>query len=425
MSLKTVLITSTKQRAALLAAALFCVLAALFIVKWSIANTSSTRNLYPEVADLSISLAPNDPQTHFARAAIYEKSLFVEDAKYAVREYEIATSLSPNDFRFWYSLGLARERAGDGSGAELALKKSLELAPHYSQQLWAYGNVLLRQGKSDIAFDFIRAAAESDISFAAPAVVAAAQEFPDDPQIISSKLGNSPNANAAAAIFFTKSGKFGEARNFWTMLSPEARNSTFRETGETLLALLIGAKSFRFAAEVAKDIGKTGDESVGLGIISNSGFEDDIANSNATIFSWTIGDGLQPQIGFDEKIKHGGNRSLGIVYDSPNGLDFRSLRQTVTVESNVRYAFSVFARADVKSESSLKWEVLDASSGAVLCATPPVPSATDWMELSCNFETSPTLEAVNLHIVRVPCSSAACPTRGKIWFDDLSILRTQ
>jgi tetratricopeptide (TPR) repeat protein len=412
---------STKLRVALIAAAMICVLAVAFVIKWSIANTASKQNLYPEVADLNIALGPNDPETHFARAAIYEKSLLLEDAKNAVREYEIATSLSPNDFRFWFALARARESAGDATGAENAYKKSLELAPNYSEELWAYGNVLVRLGKRDEGFEFIRAAAQKDKSFAAPAIAAASLEFPDNLPLLKEKLGGSPNANSAAAVYFAKLGRFAEAREFWSLIEPDQKKTTFRDSGEVLLSKLLEAKRFRFAAEVANDIGKRGDEAIELSRVVNGGFESDIRSVDTTQFEWSIGDGLQPHVGFDEKTKHSGQRSLGFVYDSPNGLDFRGLQETVPLGDERRYRFEAFVRSDIKSDSSLKWEIADAATGLVLASTDNIPNATDWMPLSADFSAAPETEAVVIRIARVPCANATCPTRGKIWFDDISI----
>jgi tetratricopeptide (TPR) repeat protein len=421
MPTKTFSTDSTKSRTALIATAIILVLAVAFVIKWSIANTASKQNLYPEVADLNIALAPNDPQTHFARAALYEKSFLVDDAKKAVREYEIATSLSPSDFRFWSALARARERAGDTAGAEAAYKKALELAPNYSNELWAYGNVLIRMGKTDQGFEFIRAAAQKDKSFAAPAVAAAWQEFPEDLPMLKEKLGESPNANSAAAVYFARLGRFSEAREFWTLIDPNQKKTNFRESGEELLSKLLEAKRFRFASEVANDIGKTGEEVIAFSKVANGGFETDIRNANTTPFEWVIGEGLQPHIGFDEKIKHGGNRSLGVVYDSPNGLDFRSLQEFVPLGAERSYRFEVYVRADIKSDSSLKWEIADASTGQVLASTETLPDATDWISLEAEFSVAPETEAVVIRIARVPCANATCPTRGKIWFDDISL----
>ena len=51
-------------------------------------------------------------------------------------------SLSPNDYRFWMSLGTAYEQAGDPAKAEHALRRAVALAPSYAYPHWYLGNLL-------------------------------------------------------------------------------------------------------------------------------------------------------------------------------------------------------------------------------------------------------------------------------------------
>ena len=55
----------------------------------------------------------------------------------AVHEYEIAATLSPNDYRYWMELGRGIEAAGDNAGGERALGRAVELAPAYSPSIKA------------------------------------------------------------------------------------------------------------------------------------------------------------------------------------------------------------------------------------------------------------------------------------------------
>jgi len=106
-------------------------------------------------------------------------------------------------------------------------------------------------------------------------------------------------------------------------------------------------------------------------LVTNGGFETDIKPS-ADIFGWQIADGVQPQIGFDVIQKRGGNQSLVIVFNSSNGQDFRSLSQTVVVESGKSHGFEAVFKSNLKTSATLKWEIVDASDGKVLAATEAV-----------------------------------------------------
>jgi tetratricopeptide (TPR) repeat protein len=175
--IKSIKLETASSRTVLIIAGFLCLAATVFFAKWCFANAIAAQATFKEVAELSVNLAPNDPQTHYALGVMNEKTFLSEDLPKSVKEFEQAVALSPNDFRLWLVYGKARERSGDGAGAELALRKTLEFAPNYAQVQWTLGNILLRRGESREAFFEIRRAAESDKNYRIPAVAAAWQIF--------------------------------------------------------------------------------------------------------------------------------------------------------------------------------------------------------------------------------------------------------
>ena len=147
MSIKTIKIESLGSRAVLLGAGLIFLICASYLVRWYFAATIASNTDSKEVADLAIDLAPGDPQAHFTSAALSGRIFAPEELAKSLAQYEQAVALAPNDYRLWLALGNARERAGNPAGAEVALRKALELAPNYSFVKWTLGNILLRQGK--------------------------------------------------------------------------------------------------------------------------------------------------------------------------------------------------------------------------------------------------------------------------------------
>ena len=107
-----------------------------FAVRWYLGNTlaeyfnPAENNL--NIAHMAASLAPDDPLTHWRVGQVAQKVLPLDRQTQAIAEYEKAVSLSPQDYRFWMSLGTAHSRAGDPAKAELALKRAVELAPAYA-----------------------------------------------------------------------------------------------------------------------------------------------------------------------------------------------------------------------------------------------------------------------------------------------------
>ncbi len=184
---------------------------------------------------------------------------------------------------------------------------------------------------------------------------------------------------------------------------------------------MLAAKKYRAALQVASQIGDAQTGSFTVGQIYNGGFETDIKTANASIFEWEIKDGLQPQIGIDNTQKHGGERSLFFVFNSPTGREFRPVAQIIALEPGRKYVFEAFYKSELKTAANVQWEIFDIADGKLLATTPPAAAASGWTSLKAEFTLPSNSEAVAVRLAREPCKSTLCPISGKIWFDDLSI----
>lgn len=422
MMIKSINLETASRRALMIVAAIVCLIAAVFFAKWCFANAIAAHAPAIEVAELSIALAPNDPQTHYALAVLNEKSFLAEDLPKSLAEYEQATALSPHDFRLWLALGKARERIGDAAGAELALRKALALAPNYAQVAWTHGNVLLRRGNIEEAFAEIRRAAESNDTYRTPAAATAWQIFDGNITEVKKYLGDSPNLTSALATFLAGQKRFEEAFELWNALPAEYKRTTRRADGEELYSALIAAKKYRDALQIQSSLSdESGAANFTPGKIVNGGFEEEVKREKVGIFEWQIADGAQPQIGFDDVQKHGGNRSLVIIFNSTDGKDFRQISQTIAIGAAGKYVIDISYKSDLKTAASLRWDVLDTTDGKVLAATNPIANNADWTNLQVEFVAAEKTQAVTLRLARVQCRSIICPVSGKVWFDDFSI----
>jgi tetratricopeptide (TPR) repeat protein len=421
MATRFIQLESTIRRAAVVFALVVCLAATFFFVKWCLANAVSTQTEYKEIAEIAASLAPSDPQPHFSSGALLEKTFLPGDIPKSLAEYEKATALSPHNYLFWLALGKARERAGEPEAAEKALRRAAALAPNYGHVRWTLGNILVRQGKTEEGFGEIRAAAESDASFMAPAIASAWQIFDGDIAAVKKAIGDSMQTNAALAVFLTKQKRFDESLAAWNALPAEAKTTAFKQNGEELYSQMIANKKYRFAAELYPQIFPSAAQSFALGKIDNGSFERDVKMREAAAFEWQIAEGSQPQIILDNQQKRGGERSLLFVYSTPDGKNLRGVSQIVAVEAAKKYRFSVFYKSDLKTAATLRWEIADAADGKVLAISGAVAEKADWTNLSMEFSTGGTPEAVVVRLVRGECKSAVCPISGKIWFDDLEL----
>ena len=293
MATKSIKLSPAASRVIIPILTIICVVVFYFFAKWFFANTIAGHAEIKQVADLAVDLAPSDPEAHLSSAILYDKSFIFSDLPKSVAEYEQTVALSPYDFRWWFELGRARERNGDAQGAEAALRKSLELAPNYSQVQWTLGNILLREGKSDEAFAQIRQAAEGDPAFANPAILSAWQIFQGDTAQIKNYVGSSVNLRAAFASVLAKEKRFDESLQIWNSLPEALKTNDFKTTGEEIYQKMTEAKKYRAALQIYSQISDSDDKKFALGKITNSGFEVETSKTSG-VFDWQIADGIEP-----------------------------------------------------------------------------------------------------------------------------------
>lgn len=380
-----------------------------------------------QAAETAMRLAPDDPWTHWVVAGLKKNSLDPRAMEDAVRQFEEAVRLSPNDYRFWLSLGRAREQAGDSAGGEKALRRAVELAPAYADPRWHLGNLLLRAGRGEEAFTELTRAAEADPKLRPQIFNAAWVVFGEDVDAINRAAGGSAAARAELAVYVAGRGRFDDALRLWASLTP-AEKKEQHASGEAVVNALISAKRHRSALEVSRDLGGADALKFKVGEISNPGFEEGVEATAASTFEWKLRSVPQAVIGFDPRVKHDGTRSLRVAFKSPSNIAFANISQTVVVEPGQAYRLEFYVRSDdLKSGGTPLVEVLDGADGkTVLGATTALENGTrDWEPQTVDFKVPPASEAILIRVRRENCGDdAVCPIFGLVWYDDFNLQRT-
>lgn len=419
MALDVIRIEGGLARGLLTAGILASAVLTIFFAKWCFANAVSTRAAVKEMADLAEFLGPDDPQTHYAAAVLYEKTFSADDLEHSLEEYERAAALSPNNYLSWLALGKARGRNGDVEGAEKAFLRTQELAPNYSDVQWAYGNLLLRAGRMDEGYSQVKAAVTGKPEYMSSATITALALSDGDPDAVRRVLGNTGLVNAALVKYGMSRKQFDEAAAAWAQIPPDEKRTKFNETGRVLLSQSVDAKKYTIALNTAQDIWEAGGTGPKLGRIWNGDFETPIRLKDAQPFDWQIGPGAEPQVGVSDAQKKGGAFSLYMIFNSTQAADMRSISQTVAVEPGKSYTFQVYYRAELKG--AVAWEIVDASDGKGLGQTPAIQTVADWTRVYTSFIVPAGSTGITIRLVRLGCTSSICPISGKVWFDDMVI----
>jgi len=408
--------------------AVLAILCAWFATRWLVGNVIAEYAPTPdqggvEMAQVAVRWAPDDPLTHWRLASFEEKTFSAENLAAAVQEYQLAVKASPYDYRYWMELGRALEASGDREGSEKALRRAVELAPNYSHPLWQYGNVLLRQGKTDEAFNQLSKAAEADDSMCPPVFALAYQVFGGDLDKIVGALP-APTVRMRFAIDLIKAGNFDQAARVLRAVSATDRRAQATLTDEMLKSLLDG-KQYRAALSLLRELEPDPSQLPMPEQIWNGGFEQALPALDSKPFHWVMNSRPQVQIAIDPR-GHSGNGSLRITFASPNKLEKIPLSQTIIVNPDTEYKIQFYQRTEkLVSASTPVVVVTDGTSNQWIASAQPAPSGTtDWQPATLTFKTKPNIDGISIGIFRSGCGEQPiCPIFGTVWYDDFDLQR--
>jgi len=374
------------MRWVLLLPALLAILGATLAVRWYVGNTVAeyapdANQGGIEMARLAVRWAPGDPLTHWRLGTLEEKTFSADSLAAAVREYQEAVAISHNDYRYWMELGRALEAAGDGQSGEKALRRAVDLAPAYSHPRWSLGNLLVREGKFEEAFNQLGRAAESDSQMRPQVFDLAMRVLEGNIEQIAKVTCASRAARLQFAIYLVGAHRFDDAMRMWGAISPADRQAQTALTNE-MEQSLIQAKQFRASLSVMREI--QGNANLPpADQIWNGGFESPLSQTSADLFGWVVNSRQLAQITLDSH-GHTGQGSLRIVFRAPSSLDKIPVSQTVAVEPGTQYRFEYYARTEgLVTASTPVLTVRDAVDGNVLATSKPLPTGTnDWQKVA-------------------------------------------
>lgn len=398
---------------ALSALFLWCAWAAVRAGASRVVSDYAARAGSKEAADVSVALAPSDPEAHYARGNVLADS---GDYAGAARAYEAALGLRPRDHVIWVELGRAREETGDAAGALEALRRAVSLAPFYARPRWQMGNALLRAGSREEAVAELSRAAERDPRLYPNLVQTLWHASGRDPAaLMRDARPLTPEQTLAVVRFLVREGESEQGLK----LLREAGAELTADARKTLVADLVSAEAFADALAVWS--GGRG----AVGSLTDGGFEG-AAGSDEEGFGWRFAREMQGvRLSLDADSPREGGRSLKVEYAGNSEPTRPAVSRLVAVEPGARYRLTFSSRAKelVTGGPPFVEVVSAAESGGALAesATLPAP-ASGWQEFALEF-TAPAAGAVRVALKRRPCATSPCPAFGGVWLDAFELRR--
>lgn len=413
-------------RVALVFAIFFALVFAYLAARWQIGNmlaefTSSTEPNAQTIAAFSASFAPGDPMANWFLASSERDVFTPERLEASLERYEKVVRLAPYDYRWWIELGRAREQAEDFAGAEAAFLRAVELAPTYTYPHWQAGNFYLRQGETDKAFAELKKAADNNPIYRQQVFSTIWDYFDKDTARLERLAGDAANVRSDLALFYASKERAEDALRVWNTLTPDEKKQN-ESDAKIIAQALFEKKYFRSAVGFTRELGIEAEAEAEK--FQNAGFESSIGRENDTYFSWKVIPTEKVDVRIDPSQKHGGNRSLRIVFNGFAGAQYYQVYQIVAVEPNAKYRLGFWLRTEnVKSAGNPLLEIVNANDDRLIKTSEPFPAGTsDWQEVKIEFVAPPNAEGVTVRVARSFCGNQ-CPLLGTIWLDDFQLSR--
>lgn len=393
---------------------------AFFTLRWTAGDTIARSAGNRELAEFAVRLAPSDPQTHFALGKLAEASLEPGAQDLAVREYETALRLAPEDYRLWMILAAALERNGDTAKAEIAYLEAERLAPAYAMPQWAAGNFLLRTGRTETGMYRLLNAGESMERLRRPVLDLLLGYYGDGGGELLSPNSRRTELRRALLQLLLDRNSPAEAGRVWMGMTPNERAAA-SPLGARLVAELVADKRFTSALILQNELVPGRDLKVEQ--VDNPTFEGDVATDGANLFGWQLSPGGQPQIALDSGQGHG--RSLLLVFSRSDNVQLRGVTQLVVADALRRYRLTYQVRSsELSGAAGVRVQILDAVDQTVLAQSEPLPpGTTEWRAESLDFSVPDRSEGVIIRLGAVTCTADACPVFGRVWYDEFELKR--
>jgi hypothetical protein len=381
---------------------------------WQIAQAEHSASVV--AADQAVKLSPADADAHLIRAAILEAN---NDLSSAIGEYQAATALRPRDYVLWLALARALELSGERERAIATARMSVATAPAYAETRWQLGNLLLRGGRTEEAFNELRLAATSNPLLQQAVMDLVWQLSKGDAQLVKDMIRPADAATyTALGEYFKRRGQIEDATAMFEAAGDDSRAAAARNQ---FVSELITAKKFR-EAQTVWQIGRGSSAASDTGVIVNGGFEQE-TNLDEPGFNWRRENPASSiSQSLDEANPSQGRASLRIDFNGDSDPNAAIISLLVLVAPATHYSLQLAVRAEaIVSGGPPVVTISDAGDARVLGQMDLSAGPATWRDQEIEFVTAASTSAIRIAVYRKRCSSETCPIFGRLWLDDISL----
>jgi len=366
-------------------------------------------------------LAPSNPDPFYRLGIFYQWDIQHIDLKEAARSFRRAIERNPLDQESWLNLAKTYHRMGERTASASALENAISVFPTSYRGRWMGGNLLLQQGNFEKAlphFSYLLAHYPNQSA----TVYDVLDKAINDPDFVLERMvPKDPLSFEQYLSYLYQTGDKDPVRKGW------AKRSSFgyqADRGQTLrhIGFLISRDEFNEAFQVWKArLQEEGLSTVSDGnLITNGGFEKEQVLGGG--FDWKIEKVPGAEVSFDPSVAFEGKRSLKIVFDGKENVDFYHVYQFLPLKSDTEYVLSAYVKTEaLTTKSGLKIEVVGVGQ-PLQGVSETLIGDNAWRELIVSFRTPAQLQGGLVRVRRDKTDKFDRYISGTIWIDNFQLV---
>jgi hypothetical protein len=377
-------------------------------------------NLSKENLLKAIQLTPSNPDPFFKLSFFYQWDIRNINLEESVHYLGMAIERNPLEQEYWLNLARIYKRLGDHSASEKALENAIRVFPTAYQGRWVSGNLFLQEGSIEKAlphFSYILLHYPNQSHLVYDVL---GKAINDSDFVLGRVVPKDPFSFKQYLSFLYEMGDKESVQKAWK------RKEAFGykpDRDETLqhIEFLIAHKEISEAFQVWKvRIQEEGLSPLsGSNVITNGGFEKEKILGGG--FDWKIEKVPGADTSFDLSSAVEGKRSVKIVFNGKENVDFYHIYQYVPLRPNTEYVLKANMKTQaVTTKSGLKIEI-SGIGPAFYKASDPLVGDNEWRELMVAFRTPPQSQGGLVRIRRERTDKFDRFISGTVWIDNFSL----
>jgi hypothetical protein len=338
----------------------------------------------------------------------------------ALAQYNRAIQLNPHDARYWLDLANSYQLIGDTARQAEAIEKATFYDSKTPEVAWEAANLYLVQGQTDKALQQFRTVMEGDSSMINQSLQLCWRIRPDIDVLLRDVVPPRQDTYEQLLTQMMQKNEAESSLKAWQALYGLHEPMGLQRVFDYIRFLLLH-KEVDAASRVWQQATAVHEMSAYLpssnNLIVNGSFSLPVVNGG---FDWQYRKPGSAALTLDPSEFHSGQRSLAIGFDGSSISD-ADIYQVIAVQANTTYEFSGYYKSDEIEGAGGPCVVLqDVYSGATYYQSEELKDGQFWKNIAGEFTTGPETRLLVLHVLRLP---AASPISGKLWLDDLRLVK--